>query len=87
MNEVRTRNVNAHKNPDGTWHVVWTQANGNVVMCRDASEAMMRQAVDVGARQQPEPEAGNALGWLLAPLCSPTVLTALCVSLFLYGRC
>lgn len=47
----------------------------------------MLQAVETGNRQQPPPPEGSAFTWLLAVVLSPTALTALATSVFLFGRC
>lgn len=87
MNEVRTRDVDARQNPDGTWHVVFRKLDGEVLVCPNAPEALMLQAVEAGNRQQPPAPETSGLAAVLAFVLSPTGLTALATSLLLYGRC
>lgn len=87
MNEVRTRNVHATRNPDGTWHVTLTKPDGNMLVCTSAPEALMHEAVETGNRMQPEAPEASGFAALLAFVCSPTALTAIATSLLLYGRC
>lgn len=87
MNEVRTRNVHATRNPDGTWHVALTKPDGNVLVCPNTPEALMHEAVETGNRMQPEAPEASGFAAFLSLLVSPTALTAIATSLLLYGRC
>lgn len=85
MNEVKTRNVHAVANGDGTWHVVFTRANGSQLICPSAPEDVMLQAVEAGNRQLDSQPDTDVLPWLLSACCSPMFLAALASMLF-FGR-
>jgi hypothetical protein len=87
MNEVRTRNVHATRNPDGTWHVTLTKPDGNMLVCQSTPEALMHEAVETGNRLQPQAPEPSGLAAFLSLLFSPTAITAIATSLLLYGRC
>lgn len=89
MNEVRTRNVHATRNPDGSWYVVYTKPDGSHIMCPNTPEALMLQTVERGKTQVMEApaESENPLVAVLAVVFSPTVLTALATMIFLGRGC
>lgn len=89
MNEVRSRNVHATRNPDGTWYVIYTKPNGENMICPSAPEALMLQAVERGQTQEMEApmESGNALAALISVFLSPTVLAAVATMIFLGRGC